>query len=157
MGSLHSSRQSKSCNPVIRLYRVDDPYAKYGFDIDGRHWATSEHYFQAQTFAGTIHEDEVRLVPTVRDAARMGSDEQLPLRPDWENVKPDVMRKALHHKFASHPSLVDLLLSSGDEEIIEQTTEDYYWGCGSDGSGLSMLGKLLTELRAECRSSSSRP
>ncbi|MGO9405343.1 MAG: NADAR family protein [Terriglobales bacterium] len=148
---------------MVVFYRVNDPYgalsnfAQYGFDIDGKRWPTSEHYFQAQKFAGTAHEDEVRLAPTARDAARIGRERRLPLRPDWENVKLDVMRTALHHKFAAHPSLVDLLLSSGDEEIIEQTTEDYYWGCGSDGSGLNMLGKLLMELRAGYRSSSSRP
>lgn len=148
---------------MIGFYRVNDPYgafsnfAKYGFDIDGRYWPTSEHYFQAQKFAGTIHEDEVRLAPTARDAARMGRDRRLPLRPDWERVKLDVMRTALHHKFTAHPSLVDLLLSSGDEEIIERTTEDYYWGCGSDGSGMNTLGKLLMELRAEYRSGGRGP
>lgn len=148
---------------MVVFYRVNDPYgafsnfSQYGFDIDGKHWPTSEHYFQAQKFAGTTHEEEVRLAPTVRDAARIGRDRRLPLRPDWENVKLDVMRMALHHKFAAHPSLADLLLSSGDEEIIEQTTDDYYWGCGSDGSGMNMLGKLLMELRAEYRSSGRRP
>jgi N-glycosidase YbiA len=142
---------------AIYFYRVNEKYgafsnfAKYGFEVDGRFWLTSEHYFQAQKYANTIHEEKVQAAPTARDAARMGRDRQLPLRRDWEDVKVDVMRTTLYYKFASHPALVDLLLSTADEEIIEQTTNDYYWGCGSNGSGVNMLGKLLMELRAKFR------
>jgi ribA/ribD-fused uncharacterized protein len=140
--------------PVF-FYRVNEPYgafsnfAKYGFEVNGKFWQTSEHYFQAQKFASTIHEEEVRLAPSPREAARIGRDQRLPLRPDWEDVKVHAMRDALRHKFRSHETLVELLLSTGDEEIIERTTDDYYWGCGADGTGLNMLGKLLMELRAE--------
>ena len=140
---------------AIYFYRVNEPYgafsnfARYGFDLNGKHWPTSEHYFQAQKFAGTAHEDEVRLAPTAGSAARAGRDRQLPLRRDWEEVKLEVMRTALRGKFGSHSVLVDLLLSTGEEEIVEKTTDDYYWGCGSEGNGLNMLGKLLMELRAE--------
>jgi N-glycosidase YbiA len=142
---------------MITFYRVNEKYgafsnfAKYSFDVDGRLWPTSEHYFQAQKFKGTVHEEKVRAAPSVRDAAKIGRDRSLPLRTDWEDVKLDAMRAALRHKFAAHPDLVDLLMSTGDEEIVEQTTDDYYWGCGSDGTGLNMLGKLLVELRAQFR------
>lgn len=40
-----------------------------------------------------------------------------------------------------------ILLSTGNEEIIEKTTKDYYWGCGEDGTGKNMLGKILMETR----------
>ena len=143
---------------MIGFYRVNEKYgafsnfAKYGFDADGRLWPTSEHYFQAQKFKGTVHAETVRKAPSVRDAARIGRDRSLPLRADWEDVKLDVMRAALRYKFAAHPDLVELLMSTVDEEIVEQTTDDYYWGCGTDGTGLNMLGKLLMELRAQYQS-----
>jgi ribA/ribD-fused uncharacterized protein len=82
----------------------------------------------------------------------MGRDRSLPLKPEWEDVKLDVMSAALRHKFEAHPALVDLLLSTGTEEIVEQTTDDYYWGCGTDGTGLNMLGKLLVDLRCQYHS-----
>jgi len=145
-------------NPMaIYFYRVHEPYgefsnfAKYPFEAEGKKWPTSEHYFQAKKFAGTAHEENIRKARTVRDAARMGRDRDFPIRPDWETVKLDVMRATLRHKFDSHPALVDLLLSTTDRQIIEQTTDDYYWGCGTDGSGLNMLGQLLMELRLEYR------
>jgi ribA/ribD-fused uncharacterized protein len=141
----------------IHFYRVNEPwgefsnFAAYSFELDGKRWPTSEHYFQAQKFVGTVHQEEVRHVQKARDAAKMGRDRKLPLRTDWEDVKLDVMRTALQHKFEAHPNLVELLLSTAEAEIVEQTTDDYYWGCGSDGNGLNMLGKLLMELREQYR------
>jgi len=40
-----------------------------------------------------------------------------------------------------------VLLSTGDEQIIENSPIDYYWGCGADGSGKNMLGQVLMEIR----------
>jgi len=138
----------------INFYRVNEPFgefsnfARFPFEADGEHWPTSEHYFQAQKFAGTIHEEQVRLASSASEAARIGRDRNLPMRADWEDVKLEAMRSALRHKFDSHPHLVRLLLSTGDEEIIEETSDDYYWGCGTNRHGQNMLGKLLMELRA---------
>jgi len=138
---------------AIYFYRVSDRFgefsnfAKYPFEAEGKTWPTSEHYFQAKKFAGTAHEEEVRLARSARVAAAMGRERNRPLRSDWETIKLEVMRTALRHKFDQHSYLVDLLLSTNEEEIIEQTTDDLYWGCGSNGSGLNMLGQLLMELR----------
>ena len=38
-------------------------------------------------------------------------------------------------------------LATGNEEIIERTSHDYYWGCGTEGTGKNMLGKILMEAR----------
>jgi N-glycosidase YbiA len=54
-------------------------------------------------------------------------------------------------KFRQHDELRELLLSTGDEEIVEHTTNDAYWADGGDGGGLNMLGKILMEIRAELR------
>jgi ribA/ribD-fused uncharacterized protein len=39
------------------------------------------------------------------------------------------------------------LLSTGNQLIVENSPVDYYWGCGADGSGKNMLGKILMEVR----------
>ena len=63
---------------AIYFWKINDKYgcfsnfAYYDFELDGKRWMTSEHYFQAQKFCGTE---------------------------------------------------------------FEKTTNDYYWGCGKDGSG----------------------
>ena len=52
---------------------------------------------------------------------------------------------------AVFPRGEDTLLATGDKELVENAPGDYYWGCGADGSGRNMLGRILMELRAELR------
>lgn len=68
-------------------------------------------------------------------------------RPDWDNVKDNVMRKAVWAKFTQHPDLQQLLLDTNDAYIAENSPRDSYWGLGKDGDGKNMLGKILEEVR----------
>jgi len=144
---------------VIHFYRVGAPwgefsnFAPYPMAVDGQLWPTSEHYFQASKFSDATHAEAIRLCGSPREAARLGRDRQHPLRADWETVKDDVMRRALHAKFTQHPALTELLLSTGDAVLVEHTANDAYWADGGDGSGLNRLGTLLMELRERSRSS----
>ena len=131
-------------------------FSAHGFELDGRWWPTSEHYFQAQKFVGTAHEEAVQLAPTPKVAANMGRERKRPLRADWEAVKDDVMRRAVRCKFARHEGIRAILLATGDDEIVENAPGDYYWGCGADGSGRNMLGLILMEVRAALRQQASQ-
>lgn len=124
-------------------------FSRHGFGLDGKYWRTSEHYFQAQKFAGTVHENKVREARTPRQAAALGRRRDLPLRKDWEDVKDDVMRRAVLRKFETHADIRAILLGTDDAELVENAPNDYYWGCGKDGSGKNMLGKILMETRAQ--------
>jgi len=132
----------------------EDPYgcfsnfSSHAITLDGVRWPTTEHYFQAQKFAGTPHEEQVRLARTPKQAAELGRDRKRPLRADWEQVKDDTMRRAMLAKFEQHADLSAILLATGDEPIVENAPGDRYWGCGADGSGKNMLGNILEEVRA---------
>lgn len=126
-------------------------FSRHPFTLEGKRWPTSEHYFQAQKFAGTEHEGAVRRARTPKEAATMGRDRSRPLRRDWERVKAEIMRRAVRAKFAAHAELQVLLLSTGDAELVEAAPRDDYWGAGADGSGKNMLGKILMQVRAELR------
>ena len=54
-------------------------------------------------------------------------------------------------KFAQHPDIRAVLLSTGDERLVEHTSSDSYWGDGGDGTGNNMLGKILMEIRERLR------
>ncbi|MCS1351584.1 NADAR family protein [Mechercharimyces sp. CAU 1602] len=82
------------------------------------------------------------------EAGIAGRDRQKPLRADWEEVKDEV-RIAVQAKFEQHPDLRETLLATGEEEIVEQTSNDYYWGCGKKGTGKNMLGVILMQIRTE--------
>jgi hypothetical protein len=122
-------------------------FSHHGFELEGLWWKTSEHYFQSQKFVGTIYLAKICQLSSPGEAAKMGRDRTLPLREDWEEVKDNVMKKALLAKFFTHKNLGDLLISTQNELIVENSPIDYYWGCGKDGSGKNRLGELLMEVR----------
>ncbi|GCE30843.1 hypothetical protein KDA_63270 [Dictyobacter alpinus] len=128
-------------------------FSSHGFKVDGKWWPTSEHYFQAQKFAGTEHELVILKAQTPKMAAEFGRDRRRPLRSDWEEVKDEIMLQAVLHKFKTHIALKELLLATGDEEIIEDAPGDYYWGIGRDGSGRNQLGITLMQVRSLLRQS----
>lgn len=137
----------------IKFYRTGDPYGEFSnfaafpIRLKDRVWPTVEHYFQAQKFPGTKHEDEIQLCDSPMTAAQKGRERERPLRKDWERVKDDIMREAVLAKFTQHASLRELLLSTGDAWIVEHTRNDKYWADGGDGSGRNMLGLILMEVR----------
>ncbi len=140
----------------IKFYQErDEPYgcfsnfSKHSFMVDGTSWQTVEHYFQAMKFAGTPHEDAVRFATAPMIAKQMGNDHARPIRDDWQDVKDDIMRRAVRAKFAQHADICAILLETDSEELIEDAPKDYYWGCGAEGTGKNMLGKILMEVRAE--------
>lgn len=140
-------------------------------------WPTTEHYFQAMKFLPEIllNENDINSktirqyingLPTPRQAAEVGRRRDLPLRKDWESeiipndfskyfpkilVKDRYMYVALYYKFTQHKDLKQLLLDTNNDEIIEASPIDFYWGEGKDCSGKNMLGKLLMMLRDELR------
>ncbi len=144
-------------NEPINFYHLNKPYgffsnfAPYPIALKEKLWPTSEHYFQAQKFVNTSHEEEIRQAKTAGEAAEFGRDRGRPLRRDWEAVKNDVMREALYAKFTQHPDLTEQLLSTGNATLIEHTKNDRYWGDAGDGTGLNMLGQLLMEIREQIR------
>ena len=57
------------------------------------------------------------------------------------------MQKAVLRKFETHGDIREILLSTKDAEIVENSPTDYYWGCGANGTGKNKLGIILMEVR----------
>jgi ribA/ribD-fused uncharacterized protein len=107
----------------------------YGYELDGEWWPTSEHYFQAQKVIGTPFYKKIIAAKNPMRAAELGRDKRYPIRSDWDEVKDAVMKRAVKAKVEAHPNIRIILLGTGSELIVERTTNDYYWGCATDGSG----------------------
>lgn len=143
---------------VIHFYSVSGEYGCFSnfsphpIKLKGKTWPTSEHFFQAQKFAGTPDEKEVRLAKSPMIAARMGRSRKRPLRKDWESVKDQIMHEAVLAKFTQHADLREVLLATGNAKIVEHTENDHYWGDGGDSSGRNKLGQILMRVREELRS-----
>ena len=144
---------------IINFYHLGEEYGCFSnfsphpIRLKGKTWPTSEHYFQARKFAGTLDEEEVRLAKSPMIAARMGRSRKRPLRRDWESVKDTIMHEAVLAKFTQHADLREVLLGTGDAALVEHTENDAYWGDGGDGSGENRLGQILVRVREELRCS----
>jgi len=138
---------------TINFYSPRGDYGEFSnfypaiIKLKDRIWATSEHYFQAQKFAGTKYESKIRKSKGPGLAAREGRDRSKPLRRDWESVKDSIMYDAVLNKFSIHPRLKKILLDTGDAILVEHTERDSYWGDGGNGSGRNQLGKTLMKVR----------
>jgi ribA/ribD-fused uncharacterized protein len=136
-------------------------------DID---WHTVENFYQAM-------KTETREVELRRRISRMNPYEakkfcssranNFTLRPDWDEIKLEVMEYALRHKFGPHTSWRKKLMETTEEIVEWNNWHDNFWGSctcnrcttrdGSDGyhggtawkSGQNHLGKLLMKLRGE--------
>jgi N-glycosidase YbiA len=142
---------------VIRFHRIMDAYgefsnsAPYPISVNGKQWPTSEHFYQAQKFAGLKREEEIRLARSPMEAARMARSSHYFVRADWDMLKDQVMLHAVRAKFQQHRRLADRLLATGDVLLVQHTPNDAYWGDGGDGTGENRLGRILMFVRAELR------
>jgi ribA/ribD-fused uncharacterized protein len=72
------------------------------------------------------------------------------LRPDWENVKYDVMLSIVFDKFYRNLDIREKLLATGDKYLEEKVWwKDTYWGVDYKLGGQNNLGKILMKVR-EC-------
>jgi ribA/ribD-fused uncharacterized protein len=139
----------------IKFYKVNDQYGEFSnfrtspIIIASQIWQTVEHYFQASKFNDYLLQDRIMAMSSPMDAAKEGRNKYNLLREDWEDVKDNIMYKAVKAKFLQHPQLRSLLLKTGSLPIIEHTTNDSYWGDAGDGSGKNMLGVILMRVREE--------
>ncbi len=138
---------------AIKFYLLKQPHGYMGnfwrarFFVYGRWWNTVEAAFQAQK---TNIEPEVLAIQNAAkpmEARNLGQVCQL--RENWEQIKDIVMYDCVLAKFLQHKDLRDQLLATGDEELIEDSPIDWTWGCGKDGTGKNLLGKILMRVRRE--------
>lgn len=111
---------------------------------------SAECAFQAQK---TLDEIERRTISMLQPGKAKRAGRKVNLRPDWNEVRQQEMYNIVLAKFSQNSKLTGLLLSTGNEELIEGNYwHDNFWGncscakCASN-SGLNNLGKTLMQVR----------
>jgi ribA/ribD-fused uncharacterized protein len=117
------------------------------FQVNGIVWPSVENYYQAMK---TLDQNKWIDIAVLTPSAAKKEGRALKLRPDWEDVKYDIMKDALRHKF-SKPEWRDKLLATNTEVIIEWNNwGDRIWGVDiSNNRGQNLLGYALMDIRAE--------
>lgn len=124
-------------------------FAKAEIVIDGKNYASSEHYYQSQKTLDPEEAERIRLAPSAYKAKKL--TKKITLRPDWDSHKLVAMEIALRAKFSQEP-FKSLLLKTGDATLFEDSPYDSFWGTGvlhEQGQGLNHLGRLLMKIRSQ--------
>jgi len=149
---------------TMKIDKFEDGYAAFSnfllhpVILDGVVYPSNEHaYHAAKTLdkalrrtvvfqTKIVNGEKVEVVTTPGQCKRIGR--KLPLRPDWEQVKLQVMEDLVRQKFQD-PDLKEILLDTGKDELIEGNWwGDTFWGV-CNGVGENHLGKILMKVREE--------
>lgn len=116
--------------------------------LDDKTYDSVEHAYQAAKTEDEEDRNRIRNAPSPGEAKRLGR--RVTIRPDWNEVKVDVMLALLRQKF-SKSVYKGWLLSTGDAEPVEGNTwGDTFWGV-CNGIGENWLGRLIMQVRKESR------
>ena len=111
-------------------------------------WPTAEHLYQASKSTNPDDWRLIRVTETPGRAKRAGR--QILLRSDWDEIKDWVMLSVVRLKFLQNRRLAQLLVDTGDAEIVELNSwGDRYWGECPRGEGKNRLGEILMQVRKE--------
>ncbi len=114
-------------------------------------YSTTEHAFHAQKFEDESIVDEVKNATSPLEALRIGKLYKSKRKPNWNEIKLDVMYEVQKEKIKQHPDVREALITTGNEEIVEDSPDDDFWGNGKDGNGQNQFGKILMKIREELK------
>ena len=131
-------------------FYVFNNFSAHAVEFEGKLYPTSEHAYQAAKCTDPKGQEEIRIARSPLQAKALANEIYKSAKAaDWEERKVAVMEAVLRAKLAQFPEAAEALVASGQEEIVEDSPVDYFWGEGADGTGRNMLGKLWMKLRAE--------
>jgi ribA/ribD-fused uncharacterized protein len=127
----------------------------FPLEVNGVPILTSEALYQACRFPHKPDLQREIISQKSPMAAKMKSKpHRRDSRPDWNEVRVDIMRWCLRVKLVQNwEKFSHLLLKTGDRPIVEQSLKDDFWGAKPVDEqtlyGVNILGQLLMELREE--------
>lgn len=124
-------------------------------DEDGITWPSTEHYYQAAKTDDLLWKLKIINAPMYKKDCIEGQrsvkslGKSCPMRSNWDDIRLEVMDKALRMKFKADNEMGRMLAETGNAELIEGNTwGDVFFGV-CNGRGENNLGKLLMALRSE--------
>ena len=107
---------------------------------------TAEHAYQAAKFADATQREKIMNAASSFLAREFGQSEEGRTE-NFDKIK--VMKEIMGAKLNQNEDVRMMLLQTGEQQIIKNHPDDYFWGTGADGTGQNMMGKIWMELRNE--------
>ena len=128
--------------------RINEFRGKYSFLSNFYRFTdgpTVEHLYQAEKTLDPALRARILLAGTPAKAKSMGKN--VPLRKNWDKKKLKIMESLVTVKFTRFSKMEELLIKTGDAELIEGNWwGDTFWGV-YDGIGENHLGKIIMKIR----------
>lgn len=129
-------------------FYVFSNFSSFQIDWEGVRFATSEQLYHWLKFTNRPDvQDEILLTRSAHDAFKLANDYKALRRPDWDDVKFDIMVEILKAKTSQHEYVKKKLLGSGERELVENSWRDDVWGWGLNKDGQNLLGKAWMKVR----------
>lgn len=151
---------------IIGFFR---PYEEYGefsnwfirdFKIGGVTFNSVEQYMmyiKAKTFNDTEAALLIMESSNQKEIKALGRSVKNYKDKEWNEIRQSVVQEALLAKFTQHSDLQEVLLSTGEAELVEASPYDRVWGIGIANTpliqdkrswrGKNLLGKSLMQVR----------
>lgn len=143
-------------------------WALVSFCFGGLPVANSEQAFmlcKATVFNDAVSYDKLTRTTNPAEAKKIGRAIKNFDAAEWDKWKLSAMYDANFYKYTQNPKLLQLLLDTGDAELVEASPKDNVWGSGLSKAehlareavgdytypGQNLLGKVLTRLRGNIK------
>lgn len=115
----------------------------------GRKFFTLEHAYHFRKFNDSHSEiaEKIANANSPWAAMKLARKYADKIRPDWENVKVGIMKELVCLKHEQNEDVQDVLLRTGSRAIVENSPWDDFWGCGAEGTGRNVMGKIWMKVR----------
>lgn len=149
-------------------------HARSPFTIGNERNDTVEHYYECQKLVISEHDPEVvqacqqigvsvekqvaenkatrDFIRTLRPSSipfSYGSGRRIMFRPDWDQIRDEVMWNGLVAKFTQNNEFRNVLKSAGDRVIVYRESPGNHWSVNYTGDGKNVLGIMLMALRLQ--------
>lgn len=114
------------------------------FWVKGDKYLSVEHFMQSHKTEDEFYSRAVREAKDAWEAKKLGR--MVPLRNDWNIIRPSLLWEALTEKF-KNVFLMDILLQTGNEELVFKNTWNDTFSGVCRGTGQNYLGRYLMTIR----------
>ena len=132
-------------------------------DEDGNEFPTAEHYMMYQKailFKDDVIADLILTEKSPAKVKKLGREVENFDVGVWNSKSLEIVKCGNYLKFSQNKDLCDLLLSTGEEELVEASPYDKIWGIGispedakngKQWNGKNLLGIALMDIRNKIR------
>lgn len=132
-------------------YYIFDNFAPFQVMWRNKQYPTAEHAYQAAHFIDTnpLLAEKVSLTTSPRGAKDFANLNNAHDDPNWKEKRLSIMEEIVRCKVEQHAYVKDILIETGDKNIVEMNNDDAFWGWGEDHNGENQLGKIWMKVRSE--------